>query len=124
MKKNDTLYLVHMVEQARKIQARVANLTRDQFDQSETHQLVLVHQVQIIGEAASRVSPETRETIPAIPWRQIVGMRNRIVHDYLEINYDVVWSVAIQSVPELLSVLEPLVGDIIAQRKKTDPTSN
>jgi uncharacterized protein with HEPN domain len=64
----------------------------------------------IIGEAASHVSVEFRDTHPEIPWRQIVGMRNFLIHVYFNVELDIVWSTAIQSVPALIVELQKLIS--------------
>ena len=115
--KDDTLYLVHMVEHARKVRDRVSRLDRSGFDADEDVRLALTHLIQVIGEAARLVTPTTRAKHPALPWTLVTGMRHRIVHDYVHINYDVVWQTAITSIPALLAELEPTIGPIIDGRK-------
>ena len=66
----------------------------------------LAHLVQVIGEAARKVSPEFQSDHPEIPWRQIVGMRHRIVHDYMRMDEDVLWKVVSEDLPALLPHLE------------------
>ena len=68
------------------------------------------HLVQIIGEAATRVSREFTETHPEIPWAEITGMRHKVVHDYLGVDEDIVWQVATVDLPSLVAVLEPLTN--------------
>ena len=65
--------------------------------------------MEIIGEAASRLSAETRAAHPPIPWREIVGMRNRLVHAYFEIDLRLVWDTVRNDLPPLIARLEPLV---------------
>ena len=77
-----------MLATARKITARSAGKSRAQYDSTEDLQIIFTHLVQIIGEAAARVSVETRDAHPEIPWQKIIGMRHRLVHDYLH----VVWT--------------------------------
>ena len=78
----DPKYLLDMLSAARDAESVVVDLTRDQFEQNRTAQLAAAHALQIIGEAAGRVSRQTQELHLAIPWRQMIGMRNRLVHDY------------------------------------------
>jgi len=66
--------------------------------------------IQIIGEAATRVSREFTETHPEIPWAEITGMRHKVVHDYLGVDEDIVWQVATVDLPSLVAVLEPLTN--------------
>jgi uncharacterized protein with HEPN domain len=73
--------------------------------------LALVHIIQTIGEAAARVSDDFRGGHPEIPWRAIVGMRHKIVHDYIHVNFDIVWGVVTTRLPALIPRLEALVSD-------------
>jgi uncharacterized protein with HEPN domain len=65
----------------------------------------LVRAVEIVGEAASRVEGEARETLPDVPWPEIVGMRNRLIHAYFDVDRDILWSTVIQALPALRSAL-------------------
>jgi uncharacterized protein with HEPN domain len=66
----------------------------------------LVRLIEIIGEAASRVSPATRAEVPTLPWAAIVGMRNRLVHGYYDVDLDVVWNTLVVDLPPLIVELE------------------
>ena len=83
--------------------------TRDDLNTDRQLVLSLVKSIEIIGEAAARVSQETRENHPEIPWPKIIAMRNRLVHAYFEINLTRVWETVQNDVPHLVSLLEPLV---------------
>ncbi len=72
--------------------------------------LSLVKLIEIVGEAASRVSPKTQAAHPEIPWPDIVGMRNRLIHAYYDIDLDRVWDTVIDDLPPLIEDLEPLVS--------------
>lgn len=106
MPRDDRVYLVHMLETARKASAKVAALDHDQFLADENLHLACTHLVQVLGEAASRVSGETRARYPAIPWRQVIGMRHRVVHDYLAVDLEIVWAVVSGDLPALIDELE------------------
>ncbi|MGH3786856.1 MAG: HepT-like ribonuclease domain-containing protein [Pseudonocardiaceae bacterium] len=106
--RGDAERLADMLEAAEKIE-RQALLGRARFDRDEIVQLALVHLVQIIGEAAARVSGELRAKHPEIPWSQIVGMRNRVVHGYFEVDLDVLWTVVNSGVPQLRKQLSGIV---------------
>jgi uncharacterized protein with HEPN domain len=83
------------------------------FQASRLHQNAVIRSLEIIGEAASKVSAETRDANAAIPWSEIVAMRHRLIHGYAEVRLDVVWAVATQRLPQLLEVLRPLLPDEI-----------
>jgi uncharacterized protein with HEPN domain len=75
----------------------------------EDLRLALTYLVQSIGEAAMRVSAECRQAHPEIPWREIIGTRHKIVHDYLDVDEDVIWQVVSKDLPALITALETLV---------------
>lgn len=107
--RGDDAYLLDMLVAAHKAQAFAAELTYSQFVRSELHQNAILKVLEVVGEAASRVGDDTRQAHPDISWQQIVGLRNRIVHAYFEIDLDVVWRIVQEDLPELISQLEPLV---------------
>lgn len=111
MPKDDQVYLGHMLDTARKIQSKIQALDRAQYNGDENLRLALVHLVQVLGEAARRVSPEQQAAAPRIPWRAVTGMRHKIVHDYLDVDEDIVWAVVTQDIPPLITILETLVTD-------------
>lgn len=111
MRRDDRLYLGHMLDAARKIVDKTKDIDRLAFDRDEDRRLAVVHLIQRFGEAARRVSDEERGTHPTIPWRQAVAMRHKIVHDYFRIDDDVVWEVATRDLPPLLTALSLLLPD-------------
>jgi uncharacterized protein with HEPN domain len=111
MPKDDLVYVGHMLETARKIADKVQAVSREQFDGDENLRLALTHLLQVIGEAASGVSREFRRSHPAVPWKAIVGMRQKVVHDYLNVDEDIVWDTATREMQPLIAQLEPLAGD-------------
>lgn len=88
-----------MADLCERIAARSAGLSRDAFDADENLQLALTPLIQTLGEAARKVGAATRDAHPEIPWTEIVGMRHRIVHDYLDVDLDLVWDVAVVEIP-------------------------
>ncbi len=108
-RKDDMVYFGHMLDIGRKVAERMQRLTRKDFDANEDLRLALAHLVQIIGEAARRVSEEGRRAHPEIPWRQITGIRHKIVHDYMDIKESVLWEVVLTDIPPLLAALEKIV---------------
>ena len=109
MQRDDNVYLGHMLDTARKARIRVEGKSRSDYDGDEDLRIVIAHLVQTIGEAAARVSASMREAHPEIPWKQITGIRHRIVHDYMDIDYDVLWEVATRDLPRLIELLEEIV---------------
>jgi uncharacterized protein with HEPN domain len=109
MSPRDLVYVGHMLDMARKAVVKVQNLSRETYDADENLRLALTHLVQVIGEAARRVSREFTAAHPEIPWEDIVGMRHKVVHDYLGVDEDIVWEVVTEDLPKLVETLDPLV---------------
>ncbi|MGK7898097.1 MAG: DUF86 domain-containing protein [Xenococcus sp. (in: cyanobacteria)] len=86
-------------------------MSREDFDKDEKLRLAVTHLLQIIGEAARRISPEFRATQPQIPWKAIVRMRSKVVHDYLNVDEDIVWETARNDLAPLVSELEKIIYD-------------
>lgn len=97
-----------MLDMTRKALAKTAGITRDVYDADENLRLALTHLVQVIGEAARRVSRAFCDEHLQIPWTEIVGMRHKVVHDYLGVDEDIVWQVVTGDLPKLLPVLTKL----------------
>jgi len=93
MSPRDSVYVGHMLDMARKAVAKTRGVTRDIYERDENLRLALTHLVQVIGEAARRASREFYDEHPEIPWQDIVGMRHKVVHDYLGVDDDIVWQV-------------------------------
>ena len=108
MSPRDLLYVGHMLDTAKKAVGKTQGLSRDAYDADENLRLALIHLVQVIGEAARRVSPAFTDRHPEIPWSDIIGMRHKVVHDYLGVDEDVVWQVVKEDLPALVRALEPI----------------
>lgn len=109
MKDRDNLYLGHMLDNAVKARKKVASMTKVEFDADEDAQLILAHLIQIIGEAASKVSGAIKDAHPEIPWTDIIGTRHRIVDEYVNINYDVLWVIATKELEPLITHLRSIL---------------
>ncbi len=97
-------YVEHMVEAIRLIQSYVEGMSREEFLADKKTQQAVVMNVLILGEAATQVGNEYAEWAnqhPAVPWRSMRGMRNRLAHGYFDINLEVVWDTVCLSLPEL-----------------------
>ena len=108
---DDAATLLDIVLACRRVVRFVADLDERSFLDDERTQWAVASQFTLIGEAAKRLSDEFRKQQPTIPWPNIMGMRNRVVHHYDKIDWPLVWTTAERDVPQLLTELEPLVPD-------------
>lgn len=111
MSPDDRWRLQHMVEAIEQAQGFVADRQRGDLDADAMLRLALVQLVQIVGEAASRLTESGRAELPELPWAQIVGMRNRLVHAYFDVNRDILWDTVQLALPRLLPPLKRFLGE-------------
>ena len=105
----DDAYLLNMLLAARKVMKYAQGVDFERFDQDEVLQDAIMRRIQIIGEAARKVSGEFKDQHPEIPWYEISGMRNRLVHEYFKVITEKVWEAVVKDIPDLIATLEPLV---------------
>ena len=107
MNKRDETLLRDMLDAAHRVQIFLSGKIRSDLEVDNfLLGFAVVRALEIIGEAAHKVSPETRENLPAVGWHEIIGMRNRIIHDYNRVDYDIVWDTAHIDIPLLITHLE------------------
>ena len=102
-------YLRHILVEVEYLIAAGSGLTFEAFSSDETLQRAFVRSLEIIGEAAKKVPTGFREKHPAIEWRAMAGMRDRLIHDYFGVDYEIVWDVVRNKVPELRRQISPLL---------------
>jgi len=108
-KHDDMVRLCHMLEHAREAVALMQDKNRSDLESSRLHTLALIRLIEIIGEAASRVSKATQRQHTQIPWPQIIGMRNRLIHGYDVVDIGIVWQTVTEELPPLIAELERIV---------------
>ena len=102
----DGVRLLHMLEHSREAIQFVSGRTRQDLDTDRVLSLALVRLLEIVGEAAAGISADARSKRPGIPWAEIVGLRNRLIHGYDSVDLDVIWSIVEQDLPALVRELE------------------
>jgi uncharacterized protein with HEPN domain len=105
---DDATTLRQILEHGREVIERMRGRTVEDLVADRTLQLSVTRLLEILGEASRRLSQEFRASHPEVPWREIAGMRNRLVHAYDDIDPSTVWKTATEDVPRLLTILEPL----------------
>lgn len=109
---DDRVRLQHMLDAARKALRVAAGHRREDLDvEDEPLPDALVRLISVIGEAANRVSPATRSKLGDIPWPDLVGMRNRLVHGYFDIDLDILWATVQDVLPDFARRLESALAD-------------
>ena len=101
--------LLDMLLAAKNAQSFVAGLDFEAFAASQLHQSATVRALEVIGEAARGISAGTQSRLGQIPWRQIIGMRHRLIHGYNDVQLDIVWETAQKHLPPLIEYLEAVV---------------
>lgn len=110
MQPEDRVRVLHMRDACQSVARFIQGKTRSDLDRDEMLRFALVRAVEIVGEAATKVSAETRQLSPGIPWREAVGIRNRLIHAYFDVDLDVLWRTAQDDLPELEKALEALLA--------------
>ncbi len=107
----DAAHLWNMLKHGRYLARKADAITLEQLANEEDHQYAVAKALELIGEAARRVSDVFRAEHPAIPWNEIKGMRNILVHEYDHVDWPRIWATLTVSIPALLAEIEPLVSD-------------
>jgi len=103
-------YLLHILTETVFILDRSEGLSREEFLEDETLQRAFVRSLEVIGEAVKKLPVEFRASETRIEWRRVAGMRDRLIHDYFGVDYEIVWDVIRKQLPELRRVVEEHIG--------------
>ena len=109
MRKDDLIRIRHMVDAAKEAISFIKDRKRSDLDTNRMLVLSLVKSIEIMGEAASRVTKESRDSHPEVPWLNIIGMRNRLIHVYFDIDLDRVCDTITDDLPPVIATLEKIV---------------
>jgi uncharacterized protein with HEPN domain len=105
----DLSLLLDMLLSARDAQKFIRGMEKSEFLDSDLHQNAVIRSLEVIGEAAGQISRESTERLADIPWRKVTGMRHRLIHDYFDVDLELVWEVVQVEIPSLIGILERLV---------------
>jgi len=104
--RDDIAYIEHILLSISKIDAFTVSMTRSDFEQNEMVQDAVIRNIEIIGEVSKRVSNDLKTTYFDVPWREVAGMRDKLIHDYMGVDVDVVWKTIKVDIPQLLVLLK------------------
>ena len=102
----DAAHLLDIVDSARLVLSYVSGKSREEFLSSVGLQDQVIRRFEIMGEAARRVSEETRKELASVPWREMIGLRNMLIHEYGEVNLDLLWDTIHNGLDDLIRELE------------------
>jgi uncharacterized protein with HEPN domain len=102
-------YLLHILAEADYLLAQSKGLTLSEFQSDETLRRAFVRSIEVIGEATKKVPADYRKAHPEIDWRKMAGMRDRLIHDYFGVDYELVWDVVLNQIPKLRESVSLLI---------------
>ena len=111
MFEDDNVRLRHILDAAREAVAFAKGHSRADLDTDRKLNLSLVRLLEVIGEAARGISQELRNSHPGLPWKSMIGIRDRLIHGYFDINLDVIWETVTENLPPLIAQLEKILPD-------------
>ena len=106
-------YIKDMLESAEKAIAFVGDMSYEEFSEDDKTTYAVVRAIEIIGEAAKKVPKDLRDSYPEIPWREITGTRDKLVHEYFGVNLAVVWRTVQEDLPPLVDQLRSILDDFL-----------
>jgi uncharacterized protein with HEPN domain len=108
MKELDFIRLQHMLDMSREALSFACGRKKEDLDTDKGLMRILERDIELIGEAATKISEEAKALLPNIEWKYIIGMRNRLVHVYYEVDRNILWDTVTNAIPELIKELEKL----------------
>ena len=121
MIKDDLAYIEHILDCIRKINEFSNGLSFKEFKTNEMVQDAIIRNIEIIGEASKKISKDTKQTYYKIPWKEIAGMRDKLIHDYLGVDVSVVWKTIQQDIPALEKLISEIEKLILLVLTRTGP---
>ena len=110
MQEADYIRLKHILDASIEIVTFLENITQTEFEEDRKLHLSVVHLLEIIGEAGNQVSEEIKQQYTTIPWKYILGMRNRLIHGYFDVDLAIVWKTAHKDIPPLIKKIQDIIS--------------
>ncbi|MCC7319144.1 MAG: DUF86 domain-containing protein [Bacteroidales bacterium] len=112
MKKDDRIYLDHILDSFVKVGQYLEDVSYEAFQEDEEKQDAIIRKIEVAGEATKCLSIEFREKYFQVPWRAIAGMRDKLIHDYFDVDLDTVWETATKDIPGLILEIESIIEEL------------
>ena len=109
MRRDDTVYLYHILDAIGLIEEYTEGMSENEFLANSMAHDAVVRQIEIIGEAARNVSDEFQEKHSTVPWLKMIGIRNKIIHEYFNVNYAIVWDTIKDDLPRLKNSIKKII---------------
>ena len=111
MQSNDRIRVQHILDEAGEACKYTEGISFDGFVEDGKTVRAVIRSIEVIGEAASKISIEFRKEHPDVPWQKIIGMRNRLIHVYFDIDYNIIWQTVKENLPPLIEQLQSILKD-------------
>ncbi len=108
--KDDLAYIEHIIECIQRIKTYTSGLSKAEFSNSELIQDAVIRNIEIIGEATKKISESTKQVYYEIPWKEMSGMRDKLIHDYMGVDIEVVWKTIETDIPVLYKMILTIRG--------------
>ncbi len=112
MEKSDNIFLIHILDSISKIEQYLDGIEKEEYDKNTLIQDGVIRQLEIIGEAAKNISSALRESNTQLPWQDMAGMRDKLIHHYFGIDAELVWETAKNDLPFLKSEIQNILDKI------------
>lgn len=115
--KDDSVYIRHILDSIERVEKYIKDVDEDEFARNTLIQDAVIRQLAIIGEAGKRISQALRKRHKDVPWKDVVGMRDKLIHDYFGVDLQAVWDTATMDVPELKKEVKKILKELSADKK-------